>query len=92
MAENLDVLLMDDILASESLNILMRQRVLFMLCRSKAYYILVSMFILPNTLPPRYLHSNENTSILIPGQQRILPILRLRFLHVRPPPQKLFMR
>jgi hypothetical protein len=37
------------------------------------------------------LQRSKNTSILIPPQERILPILRLRLLHIRPPPQKLLM-
>jgi hypothetical protein len=38
------------------------------------------------------LQRSKNTSILIPPQERILPILRLRLFHIRPPPQELFMR
>ena len=38
------------------------------------------------------LHRGKNASILIPTQQRILPILRLRLFHIRPSPQELLVR
>jgi hypothetical protein len=38
------------------------------------------------------LQRSKNTSILIPPQERILPILCLRLFHIRPPPQELLMR
>ena len=37
-------------------------------------------------------YSDKNTGVLIPIQQRILSVLRLRFFHISPPPQKLLVR
>ena len=31
------------------------------------------------------LHRDQHAGVLIPGQQRVLPVLRLRVLNVRPP-------
>jgi hypothetical protein len=37
-------------------------------------------------------YSSKNTSVLIPVQQRVLPILRFRLFDISPPPQELLMR
>ena len=39
-----------------------------------------------------FLHCRENTSILIPAQQWILPVLRLRLFYVRPALEELLVR
>lgn len=49
--------------------------------------------IIPSLPPPStHSHSRKYTSILIPAQQRVLPVLRLRLLNIRPSPQEVLMR
>lgn len=42
-------------------------------------------------MPSGYLHRHQHAGILIPGQQRILPIPRLSILDIRPAVHKVLM-
>lgn len=43
------------------------------------------------TFPIPILYSRQNTSVLVPRQQRVIPILRFRLLNIGPSPEILLM-